>query len=88
MRLTFDPAKPAKTLAKRGLDFADARLSLPALLWRLRARAKTMAKPASSATAISKDAWSSLVTSRGVRVTTLRKANAREQERLAPHLEI
>jgi uncharacterized protein len=24
MRLTFDPAKRAKTLAERGLDFADA----------------------------------------------------------------
>jgi len=24
MRLTFDPAKCAKTLAERGLDFADA----------------------------------------------------------------
>jgi len=32
------------------------RLSLPALLWRLRTRAKTMAKPASSVTTISKNA--------------------------------
>jgi uncharacterized DUF497 family protein len=70
MRVTFDPAKRAKTLAERGLDFADAEVVFAGVTWRLRTRAKTMANPASSVTAISKDVWSSLVTSHAVRVAT------------------
>jgi len=68
MRITFDPAKRAKTLAERGLDFADAEIVFAGVTVEVEGRADTMAKPASSVTAVSRDAWSWLVTSRGVRV--------------------
>jgi len=55
MRITFDPAKRKKTLAERGLDFADAALVFAGVT-----------RP----------------------VFSMRKANEREQARIAPLLEV
>ena len=33
MRISFDPAKRARTLAERGLDFEDARLVFEGVTW-------------------------------------------------------
>jgi uncharacterized DUF497 family protein len=91
MRLTFDPAKRAKTLAERGLDFLDAEFVFAGVtveveghaqrLWRnphhlLRPSPRTLVVVGYVPRGASRHIFS------------MRKANAREQERLAPYLEI
>jgi len=91
MRITFDPAKRAKTLADRGLDFADA--------------AKVFAGITLEVDDTRKDYGEIRIicygylegrkvvvgyTPRGAgrHVFSMRKANERKQSRLAPLLEI
>jgi uncharacterized DUF497 family protein len=57
MRITFDPAKRAKTLAERGLDFADAEFVFAGVTLESKTRVETMASRASSAMDIWIDAW-------------------------------
>jgi uncharacterized DUF497 family protein len=92
MRITFDPAKRARTLADRGLDFADAEFVFEGVT-RLstKTHVETMASPASSATVT----WTKRMvvvgyTPRGDErhVFSMRKANEREKARIAPLLEV
>jgi uncharacterized DUF497 family protein len=91
MRLTFDPAKRAKTLAERGLDFADAAVVFAGVTVEVEDTRKDYGE-----TRIVRygHLQGRLVVvgyvSRGAsrHIFSMRKANAREQERLAPYLEI
>jgi uncharacterized protein len=91
MRITFDPAKRAKTLADRGLDFADA--------------AKMFAGITLEVEDTRKDYGETRIICFGYldgrmivvgyvprgstrHVFSMRKANEREQSRIAPLLEI
>jgi uncharacterized DUF497 family protein len=91
MRITWDPAKRAKTLAERGLDFADAAIVFDGITvevedtrkdygetriicyGRLQGRMVVVGYVPRGATR---------------RIFSMRKANAREQERLAPYFEV
>jgi uncharacterized DUF497 family protein len=58
MRITFDPAKRQRTLAARGMDFEDAAEVFAGPTLEVEDSARTMAKPASIASAICTTAWS------------------------------
>jgi uncharacterized DUF497 family protein len=91
MRISFDPAKRARTLAERGLDFADAAIVFAGVTveledtrrdygetriicyGRLQGRLVVVGYVPRGATR---------------HIFSMRKANAREQERLAPYFEI
>ena len=91
MRISFDPAKRARTLAERGLDFADAEIVFAGVTveledtrrdygetriicyGRLQGRLVVVGYVPRGATR---------------HIFSMRKANAREQERLAPYFEI
>ena len=91
MRISFDPAKRARTLAERGLDFADAAIDFAGVAveledtrrdygetriicyGRLQGRLVVVGYVPRGATR---------------HIFSVRKANAREQERLAPYFEI
>jgi uncharacterized protein len=91
MRITWDPAKRAKTLAERGLDFADAAIVFEGVTvevedirksygetriicyGRLRGRMVVVGYVPRGASR---------------HIFSMRKANDREQERLAPYFEI
>jgi uncharacterized protein len=91
MRITFDPAKRAKTLAERGLDFADATIVFAGVTvevedtgWdygetriicygRLEGRMVVVGYVPRGASR---------------HIFSMRKANGREQERLAPYFEV
>ena len=91
MRISFDPAKRARTLAERGLDFADAAIDFAGVAveledtrrdygetriicyGRLQGRLVVVGYVPRGATQ---------------HIFSMRKANAREQERLAPYFEI
>jgi len=91
MRITFDPAKRDKTLAERGLDFADAALVFAGITLEVEDTRKSTANRASSVTVTWRTGWLSLVTRRVVRIATflaMRKANDREKARIAPRLEV
>jgi hypothetical protein len=65
MRVTFDPAKRAKTLAERGLDFADAEVVFAGVTVEVEDTRKDYGE-----------------------TRIICYGHAREQERLAPYLEI
>ena len=46
MKITYDPAKRAKTLEERGLDFEDAAVVFAGPMLNLRISERTMAKDA------------------------------------------
>jgi uncharacterized protein len=91
MRITFDPAKRAKTLADRGLDFADAAKVFAGITLEVEDTRKDYGE-------IRIICFGRLegrmvvvgYTPRGAgrHVFSMRKANEREQSRLAPLLEI
>jgi uncharacterized DUF497 family protein len=91
MRLTFDPAKRAKTLAERGLDFADAALVFAGVTVEVEDTRKDYGE---TRIICYGHLQGRLVVvgyvPRGAsrHIFSMRKANAREQERLAPYLEI
>ena len=91
MRITFDPAKRAKTLADRGLDFEDAALVFAGATFELEDLRKDYGE--------SRIICYGLLAGRMVvigyvprgntrHVFSMRKANDREKERIAPLLEI
>jgi uncharacterized DUF497 family protein len=91
MRLTFDPAKRAKTLAERGLDFADAALVFAGVTVEVEDTRKDYGE---TRIICYGHLQGRLVVvgyvPRGAsrHIFSMRKANAREQERLASYLEI
>ena len=91
MRVTFDPVKRAKTLAERGLDFADAALIFAGMT----AEIEDTRKNYGEKRVICYGLLAGRVvvvgyTPRGAdrHVFSMRKANEREKARIAPLLEV
>jgi uncharacterized protein len=91
MRITFDPVKRAKTLAERGLDFADAGVVIEGVTLEFQDTRRDYGE-----TRVICFGWLAgrIVvvgyTQRGFErhVFSMRKANEREQARVAPLLEV
>lgn len=91
MRITFDPAKRDKTLSERGLDFADAALIFAGITLEIEDTRKDYGE--TRVICYGMLAGRIIVvgyTPRGAdrHVLSMRKANEREQDRIAPLLEI
>ena len=91
MRLTWDPAKRDKTLAERGLDFADAAAVFAGITIEIEDTRRDYGE--------TRIICFGLLAGRMVvvgyvprgssrHIFSMRKANVREQERLAPYFEI
>ena len=91
MRITFDPAKRAKTLADRGLDFADAASVFTGATLEVEDTRKDYGEIRIICFGYLEDRMVVVgYTPRGAgrHIFSMRKANEREQSRLAPLLEI
>jgi uncharacterized DUF497 family protein len=91
MRITFDPVKRAKTLAERGLDFADATLIFAGVTVEVEDTRRNYGEKRIICYGLL--AGRVVVvgyTPRGAdrHVFSMRKANEREKARIAPLLEI
>jgi uncharacterized DUF497 family protein len=91
MRITFDPAKRDKTLQERGLDFADAEIVFEGVT--LEIEDKRLDYGESRVICYGRLLGRMVVvgyTPRGAdrHVFSMRKANEREQNRIAPLLDI
>ena len=91
MRITFDPAKRAKTLAERGLDFEDAALVFSGTTVEL----EDLRKNYGERRIICYGLLAGRIvvigyTTRGTarHIFSMRKANDREKARLAPYFEV
>jgi uncharacterized DUF497 family protein len=91
MRITWDPAKRAKTLAERGLDFDDAAIVFAGVTVEVEDTRKDYGE--------TRIIYYGHLEGRMVvvgyvprgksrHIFSMRKANGREQERLAPYFEI
>ena len=91
MRITFDPAKRARTFAERGLDFADAGLVFAGATLEVEDTRRNYGEPRIICYG-SLDNRMVVVgyTRRGDErhVFSMRKANEREKARIAPLLEV
>ena len=91
MRLTFDPRKRLKTLAERGLDFEDAAIVFSGVTIEVEDTRKDYGE---TRIVCYGHLQGRLVVvgyvQRGAsrHIFSMRKANAREKERLAPYFEI
>jgi uncharacterized DUF497 family protein len=91
MRITFDPAKRKKTLAERGLDFADAGLVFAGVTLEMEDIRKDYGEPRIICYGLLEGRMVVVgYTPRGAdrHVFSMRKANEREQARIAPLLEV
>ena len=91
MRITFDPAKRDKALAERGLDFADAALVFSGVTLEVEDTRKSYGEPRIICNGLLGERMVVVgYTPRGTdrHVFSMRKANEREQARIAPLLEI
>jgi uncharacterized DUF497 family protein len=91
VRITFDPAKRDRTLAERGLDFADADLVFAGVTVELEDTRKNYGEPRIICYGLLAGRMVVVgYTPRGRsrHVFSMRKANEREQRRLAPLLKI
>jgi len=91
MRITFDPTKRAKTLADRGLDFEDAALVFAGATFEMEDERKDYGETRIICYGLL--AGRMVVVGYAPRgdirhVFSMRKANDREKERIAPLLEI
>ena len=91
MRITFDPAKRDKTLAERGLDFADAALVFAGVTLEV----EDTRKPYDETRIICYGLLAGRMVVVGYiprgadrHIFSMRKANEREQARIAPSLEV
>ena len=91
MRITFDPAKRARTLADRGLDFEDAATVFEGLTVEVEDTRRNYGEPRIICYG---SLFGRLVvigyTPRGTtrHIFSMRKANDREKTRLAPYFEV
>ena len=90
MRLTWDPAKRAKTLAERGLDFADAAAVFAGVTVEVEDTRRDYGEirilcfpPRGTHGRVGY-----VPRGNSRHIFSMRKANGREQERLAPYFEI
>ena len=91
MRITFDPAKRANALAERGLDFADATLVFAGITLEVQDTRKDYGEPRIICYGLLAGRMVVVgYTPRGAsrHIFSMRKANGREQARIAPYLEI
>ncbi|MCX7171749.1 MAG: BrnT family toxin [Proteobacteria bacterium] len=91
MRITFDPAKREKTLAERGLDFADATLVFAGVTVEIEDTRKNYDETRIICYGLLEGRMVVVgYTPRGAdrHIFSMRKANDREQTRIAPLLEI
>jgi uncharacterized DUF497 family protein len=91
MRITFDPAKREKTLADRGLDFADAALVFAGVTLEIEDTRKDYGETRVVCYGVLEGRMVVVgYTPRGAdrHVYSMRKANEREQTRIAPLLEV
>ncbi len=91
MRITFDPAKRDKTLAERGLDFADAALVFAGATLEVEDTRKKCGEPRIICYGyLEKRLVVVGYTPRGEdrHIFSMRKANDREKARIAPRLEV
>jgi hypothetical protein len=91
VRITFDPAKRDRTLTERGLDFADADLVFAGVTVEMEDTRKNYGEPRIICYGLL--AGRMVVVGYAPRgasrhVFSMRKANEREQRRIAPLLEI
>jgi uncharacterized protein len=91
MRITFDPAKRAKTLTDRGLDFTDAATVFAGVTLEIADSRKDYGETRIICFGYLEDRMVVVgYTPRGAgrHIFSMRKANEREQSRIAPLLEI
>ncbi len=91
MAITFDPAKRAKTLAERGLDFADAELVFAGVTLEVEDKRKNYGEARIICYGVLAGRMVVLgYTPRGAdrHIFSMRKANEREKVRVAPLLEV
>jgi len=91
MRITFDPAKRDKTLSERGLDFADAALIFAGVTLEIEDTRKDYGETRVICYGMLEGRIIVVgYTPRGAdrHVFSMRKANEREQDRIAPLLEV
>ena len=91
MRILFDPAKRNKTLAERGLDFADAKLVFAGVTLEVEDSRKEYGEPRIICYGLLDERMVVVgYTPRGAdrHVFSMRKANERKKARIAPLLEI
>lgn len=91
MRITFDPAKRARTLAERGLDFEDADIIFNGLTVEIEDTRRQYGEPRIICYGLLSGRLVVVgYTPRGAarHVFSMRKANDREKARLAPYFEI
>ena len=91
MRITFDPAKRDRTLIERGLDFADADLVFAGVTVEMEDTRKNYGEPRIICYGLLAGRMVVVgYTLRGTsrHVFSMRKANEREQRRIAPLLKI
>jgi uncharacterized DUF497 family protein len=91
MRVTFDPVKRAKTLTERGLDFADAALVFAGVTLEVEDTRKNYGETRVICYGLLEGRLVVVgYTPRGAdrHVFSMRKANEREQARIAPLLEV
>lgn len=91
MRITFDPVKRDKTLADRGLDFADAGLVFAGVTLEVEDLRKNYGEPRIICYGLLGGRMVVVgYTPRGAdrHIFSMRKANEREKVRIAPLLEV
>ena len=91
MRITFDPSKRDKTLSERGLDFADAALIFAGVTLEVEDTRKDYGETRVICYGMLEGRIVVVgYTPRGAdrHVFSMRKANEREQERIAPLLKV
>ncbi|OGT84065.1 MAG: hypothetical protein A3H91_13285 [Gammaproteobacteria bacterium RIFCSPLOWO2_02_FULL_61_13] len=91
MRITFDPVKHAKTLTERGLDFADAAQVFAGVTLEVEDTRKNYGETRVICYGLLEGRLVVVgYTPRGAdrHVFSMRKANEREQARIAPLLEV
>lgn len=91
MRITWDPAKRAKTLAERGLDFADAAIVFEGVTVEVQDIRKNYGETRIICYGRLQGRMvviGYVPRGAGRHIFSMRKANDREQERLAPYFEI
>ena len=91
MRITFDPAKRARTLAERGLDFEDAAIVFEGVTVEVEDTRRNYGEPRIICYGLLSGRLVVVgYTPRGAtrHVFSMRKANEREKARLAPYFEV
>ena len=91
MRITFDPAKRARTLAERGLDFEDAVIVFEGVTVEVEDTRRNYGEPRIICYGLLSGRLVVVgYTLRGAtrHVFSMRKANEREKARLAPYFEV